>query len=60
MKSYEIKYWGYWLAFLMILFLMVSCKSAAPIENKTDEKNFKFKFDSSVVKVIKTQDIHDS
>ena len=59
MKNLESKCLAWWFVFLLVL-LLCSCKSQKPIENKTDQKHFKFQFDSSVVKVIQTPDSNDS
>lgn len=59
MKTLENKCWALWIAFLLFL-LFTSCKSQKPIESNTDQKDFRFQFDSSVVKVIKTPGSNDS
>lgn len=59
MKTLENRCLALWFAFL-ILILFVSCKSQQLLENKTNQKHYKFQFDSSLVKITNTPDSNES
>lgn len=60
MKLKELNKPGMFILYLLIVVFLFGCKSQQPIENKTDTKDYKFVFDSSLVKVIKTPDSNES